>query len=80
VEKKAPRTVKVNKRRTEIDIYVEPGVVRKQLAITYWNETLSPSTIFMWEDEWSPEKEDKAIAEDILKREKAQGGTSTITI
>jgi hypothetical protein len=77
---KEQKKVDVSIRRTEIDIYVEPGVVRKQLAITYWNETLAPSTLFMWKDEWSEEKEKKAIAEDIKKRMGAQGGTSTITI
>jgi len=77
---KEQKKVDVSIRRTEIDIYVEPGVVRKQLAITYWSPTLPPSTLFMWEDEWSEEKEKKAIAEDIKKRMGAQGGTATITI
>jgi hypothetical protein len=77
---KEKKKVEVNVRRTEIDIYVEPGVVRKQLAITYWSNTLPPETIFMWKDEWTKEKEEKAIAESIKKRMEAKGGTTTITV
>jgi len=51
-------------KRTEIEIPIEIGKSRTQYAITFWSETLAPQTIFMWKDEWTPEKE----KEEILKR------------
>jgi len=50
-------------RRTEIPVFVEPGVTRIQYAITFWSDEIRPMTIFMWKDEWSKEKEAEAIAQ-----------------
>jgi len=36
-----------------------------QYAITFWGPGIPPTTIFMWKDEWSKEKEAEAIAEKL---------------
>jgi len=52
-------------RRTRIPVLIEPGVFRNQLAITFYSDTIPPQTIFIWEDEWSKEKELEEIRKAI---------------
>ena len=63
----AKTKIKVRVKRSKIPIRVQPDLVRYQLAITFYTDKIPPQTIFMWEDEWSPEKE----REEIMKRIKA---------
>ena len=66
-EQKKPQEVEEELivRRSEIPVMVEPGVFRTQLVITFYSETIPPTTIFMWKDEWTPEKEREEIRKAI---------------
>lgn len=57
--------IELNIKRTEIPVFVEPDVTRIQYAITFWGPGVPPTTIFMWKDEWSKEKEAELIAEKL---------------
>jgi len=52
-------------RRSEIPVFIEPGVYRIQLAITFWSREIPPQTVFIWKDEYTPEKERELIAEKL---------------
>ncbi len=67
-------------KRAEIPIYVEPGVTRIQYAITFWSDTIRPMTVFIWKDEWSPEKEREAIAKKIQEELGAEVETLKIRL
>jgi hypothetical protein len=73
-EEKKPQEVEEELviRRSEIPVMIEPGVFRTQLAITFYSQTIRPTTIFMWKDEWTKEKE---LAE-IKKAIESMGKTS----
>lgn len=79
-EQKKPEEIDVNVTRTEIPILIEPGVFRTQLAITFWSNTIPPTTIFMWKDEWTPEKEAQAIAQEIKKLKEQRTGTTRVRL
>ena len=34
-------------KRAEIPVYVEPGVTRTQIAITFWSDRIPPQTVFI---------------------------------
>ena len=65
--KKEEEKEKVKVRRSRVPIWVKPDTARYQVIITFWTDTIPPHTITMWEDEWSEEKERKAIEEYIKK-------------
>ena len=71
-ETRQKQELELNVTRTEIDIFIEPGVSRKQYAITFWAPNIPPRTIFIWKDEWSPQKEVEEIKKEIerMKAEK----------
>jgi len=52
-------------KRAEIPVYVEPGVRRTQIAVTFWSDRIPPQTVFIWKDEYSKEKEAEAIKKKI---------------
>lgn len=78
--KKEPEELELNITRTEIPILIEPGVYRTQYAITFWSAEIPPTTIFIWKDEWSPEKEAKAIADKIKEIREAKPKTVKIRL
>jgi len=79
-EAKPKEEIELRISRTEIDIFIEPGVTRKQYAITFWSPEIPPHTIFMWKDEWSPEKEIEAIKKEIERMKKERPSTVRISL
>ncbi|MEM2196596.1 MAG: hypothetical protein QXI11_02015 [Thermoproteota archaeon] len=65
-------------RRSEIPVFIEPGVYRTQLAITFWSREIPPQTVFIWKDEYTPEKERELIAEKL--KEFLKGTTEKVKV
>jgi hypothetical protein len=79
-EAKPKQEIELNISRTEIDMYIEPGVTRKQYAITFWSASIPPRTIFIWKDEWSPEKELEEIKKEIEKMKQERAKTVKLSL
>jgi hypothetical protein len=76
--KNNPEEEEIQIRRREVDVLVELGKYRKQKIITFWSETIPPETIFIWSDEWTPEKEKELIEKRIKEISAEERGTLKI--
>jgi hypothetical protein len=79
-EEKKKEELELEISRTTIPIFIEPGVTREQVVVTFWSREILPTTIFIWKDEWSEEKELELIKKKIEEMRKAGSARVKITL